>query len=443
MRLFTLRTSLAAACVAALAVVAGGLASTSGLAATSSESASGAITVWVDAPRVPAVNAFKKAYPNIPIKMNLVNELPGSTDLEQKFALFNQSGSGWPDAIFFPSNDDIAWASSPKIHYTADLGKVLPKSWVRGYSAAAIAPCMIDGKLQCVRNDAAPDVLWYNAKLFKAWGYKAPTTWPQYQAVSLKIAKQHPGYYTGMLGDAYAPDRYFWASGCPTNDRRSPTQVHINTNDPKCTRVIKMLDSLLAAKVVSPAGIFDTAAAKTVGPKTVMTPGAAWYGDYLFRDTFKVPKGQMTATTPLRWPSDPRTYTGDEGGGLWGVSSHISGQELANTLVFAKFVASDARWQVKLSTGLPAYGPLQSKWLANANKDAYFTDFPQLEKAFKFATTAVRPQHAYMLYNTGSVWTQTVTPGLTSGKNMSGVWKSFTSQLVNQAKSVGYSVVDK
>lgn len=401
---------------------------------------SGAITVWVDAPRVPAVKAFEKAYPNIPVKLNVVNELPGSDDLEQKFALFNQSGSGWPDAIFFPSNDDIAWASSAKIHYTADLSKILPAKVRNGYAAAAIAPCVIDGKLQCVRNDDAPDVLWYNATLFKQWGYTPPTTWPQYEALSLKIATAHPGYYTGMLGDSYAPDRYLWASGCPTNDQTAPTTIHINTSDPKCTRIVTMLDALLKAKVVSPAGIFDTSAATTVGPKLVMTPGATWYGDYLFRDTFKIPAGQMTATTPLKWPGDPKAYTGDEGGGLWGVSSHASGKELANALIFASFVVSDPRWQVKLSTGLPAWAPDQSLWLANANKDGFFANFAGLEKAFKYATTAVRPGHEWLLYDTGTIWTQTVTPALTAGKSLSSIWGSFGSQLVNQAKTVGYTV---
>ncbi len=77
--------------------------------------------VWVDAPRVPAAEAFQKAYPDIQIEINAIPGNVGSTDLQQKFALFNQAGSGWPDAIFFPSNDDIAWATSAKINYARDL----------------------------------------------------------------------------------------------------------------------------------------------------------------------------------------------------------------------------------------------------------------------------------------------------------------------------------
>jgi maltose-binding protein MalE len=396
------------------------------------------ITVWVDAPRVPAVQAFEKAYPNVPVEMNTINGNVGADELEQKFVLFNQANSGWPDAIFFPSNDDIAWATSSKINYAADVKSSL-SSVLSGYSAAAIAPCVFGAEVRCVRNDAAADVLWYNKTLFTQWGYTPPTTWEDYQALSVKIAQQHPGYITGFLGDAYAPDRYLWASGCPTQDQTGPTAVHINTADPNCSRALNLVDTLIGAKALSPVGIFDPSAA-TVGQKMVMSPGAVWWGDYLFRDTWKIPAGQMTAAAPLKWSSDTQNYTGDEGGGLWGVSSHAKGDELTNTLAFATFVVSDPRWQVDLTTGLPAYGPLQQAWINKALSDNYFADSTTTAAAFKAAVGEVRPNHDYMLYDTGGIWTQTVTPVLTAGKTLTAAWPAFTSQLLNQAKTFGYKV---
>ena len=399
----------------------------------------GPIVVWVDAPRVPAADAFKKAHPEIPITVNTIDGTVGSTALQQQFALFNQAKKGWPDAIFFPSNDDIAWATSSKINYARDLTTEMADT-IKGYADASIAPCKIDGKIRCVRNDAAPDVFWYNAKLFKDWGYTAPTTWEDYQTLGVKIAQQHPGYISGMLGDAYAPDRYLWASGCPTNDRLSETKVHLNTDDPLCTRAKDLVDKMITAKALSPVGIFDPSAAK-VGQKLVMSPGAVWWGNYLFRDTWKIPAKQMTATAPLKWTSDTQPYTGDEGGGLWGVSSHIKGKQLANALVFAKFVTTDPAWQVALSTGLPAYGPVQQAWLDKGRADGYFADYDTSAKAFLTAVAEVRPNHAYVLYNTGGVWTQKVTPVLTAGKTLGSAWGAFSTELKNQAQTFGYQVV--
>src|SRR5258708_6631941 len=103
-----------AAATAATAVALLALAGCAGGAEGHVTDSGGPITVWVDPPRVPAVDAFRKAYPNIPVQVTTINGNVGSTELQQKFVLFNQAGKGWPDAIFFPSNDDIAWAAGSK-----------------------------------------------------------------------------------------------------------------------------------------------------------------------------------------------------------------------------------------------------------------------------------------------------------------------------------------
>ena len=108
-------------------------------------------------------------------------------------------------------------------------------------------------------------------------------------------------------------------------------------------------------------------------------------------------------------------------------------------LIFAKFVATDPAWQVDLSTGLPGYGPEQDPWLAKLAADKYFADIPTTQAAFKAAAGAVAP-YSYMLYDTGSVWTETVSPALIAGKTVDDAIKAFGDELVNKAKSIGYTV---
>jgi len=431
------KCAVAAAVLAALSLVSA-CGSSSGASSVKQTDSGGAITVWVDPPRVPAAEAFKKAHPEIKVSINQIDGTVGGKGLQQQFAQFNQAGKGWPDAIFFPSNDDIAWASGAQVNYTADLTKLLPDV-IKGYSDQVLAPCKIDGQIRCLRNDAAPDVFWYNKKFFQQNGYTVPKTWEQYAALAVRIAKEHPGKFSGFTGDAYAPDRYLWASGCPTNDRLSATEVHIDLNDPKCERAKNLLNQMVSAKAVSTLGIFDADAAK-VGKDLVMSPGAAWWGDYLFRQTWKIPAGQMTAVAPLSWQGESTPAAGDEGGGLWGISRHITGKELQNTLTFAKFVATDPAWQVQLSTGLPAYGPDQDAWIQKQEKENYFADNATTFAAMKSAIADVQPNHPYMLYNTGSVWTETMAPALVSGKSVNDAWSSFSRDLVNQAKSMGYTI---
>jgi len=423
----------------ALAACGGGGSSSGGSASDDSKQtdSGGKITVWVDPPRVPAAEAFKKAHPEIDTNIVQIDGTVGGQTVRQAFANFDQAGSGWPDAIFFPTNDDIAWATNSTSNYAADLSKLMPDV-VKGYDKAVISFCDIDGKIRCLRNDAAPDVFWYNAKFFKENGYTVPKTWEEYGKLAVQIAKEHPGKISGMVGDAYAVNRYLQASGCPTNDRVSESEAHIDLSDPSCKRATDLLDEMNKAGALSTQGIFDGDATKA-GQNMVMSPGAAWWGAYLFRDTWKIPAGQMTAVDPLTWDGDSTPSTGNEGGGLWGVSSHIKGKELENTLTFAKFVATDPAWQVDLSTGLPGYGPIQDAWLAKQAKDKYFADTATTNKAFKDALGYVKP-YSYMLYDTGAAWTKTVPTALIAKKGMPEAIDAFGTELLNQAKSVGYTV---
>lgn len=401
----------------------------------------GAIMVWVDPPRVPAAEAFAEAYPEIDITINGIGAIGTDSTLQQQFALFNQAGEGWPDAIFFPANDDIAWATSSQIDYARDLSVELA-DYLTGYSDAANGPCLIDDGVRCLRNDQAPDVFWYNKAFFDESGYTVPETWEEYGELAVTIATEHPGKMSGFLGDIYAPARYLWASGCPTNDRISESKVHINPDDERCARVMEVVDPAIEAGALSALGIFAEDAKDADGPNLVMSPGALWWGNYLFRDTWGIPANEMTAAPALRWEGEEPGFTGNEGGGLWGVSTHITGAQLENTLEFAKFVTSDPRWQVELSTGMPAYGPAQDAWLEKQSGDAYFADFDATAAAFKDAGPRVRGDFAYMPYNTGNIWSQTVTPVLTSGGTLGDAWETFSNQLVNEAKTFGLEVVD-
>lgn len=399
----------------------------------------GKITVWVDPPRVPAADAFKKAYPDIPISVQQIDGTVGGKTVQQQFAQFDAAKKGWPDAIFFPSNDDIAWATSAKSRYAADLSAEMPEL-VKGYDPAVLAPCEIGGKYYCARNDAAPDVFWYNAAFFAQKGYTVPKTWEEYGQLAVRIAQENPGWVSGFTGDAYAPDRYLWGSNCPTNDTVSATKVRIDLSAPTCVRAKKLLSSMYQGKALSTVGIFDADAAK-IGPQLAMSPGAVWWGDYLFNQTWKIAPGTMTAVAPLTWQGESKPTTGDEGGGLWALSSHITGKQLKNAKVFMKFVASDPAWQVELSTGLPAYGAVQSDWIKKQSASNYYADTSTTFAAFKSAISRVPTAHKYQLYNTGSVWTETMAPALVSGKPFDDAWNAFGKDLVDQAKAQGYTVV--
>jgi ABC-type glycerol-3-phosphate transport system substrate-binding protein len=438
-KLLSVTTTVAAIAMVGLALSGCSSSGTKSASAGTQTDSGGAITVWVDAPRVPAADAFKKAYPNIKINIVQIDSTVGATTTEQHFAQFDAAKKGWPDAIFFPSNDDVAWAA--KTGYTANMSKLTP-DLVAGYTKTALASCFIDGKYQCLRNDAAPDVFWYNATLFKQWGYTVPTTWANYESLAVTIAKDHPGYISGFTGDAYAPNRYLWASDCPTNVAVNPTTVKINFQDPKCTRAESLLSTLTTAKALSTDGIFD-ADATNAGQKLAMSPGAVWWGNYLFEQTWKLPKGSMQAAPGLSWPGSSTAQMGDEGGGLWGFSSHIKGKELKNTEIFAKFVSSNPAWQVKLTTGLPAFTAQQEPWLTKQASDDFYANTKATLATFAPAINTVPGDYSYLLYDTGGEWTSTIAKDLAAGQSFDAAWADFTKDLPAKAAAAGYTVVTK
>src|ERR1700759_2472259 len=74
--------------------------------------AGGPITIWVDATRQPAVQAFEAAHPEA--KGHAVvddGSAGGSGSFQTKISLADQAGWGWPDVVFSSQVNDAAWAA--------------------------------------------------------------------------------------------------------------------------------------------------------------------------------------------------------------------------------------------------------------------------------------------------------------------------------------------
>ena len=87
------------------------------------------------------------------------------------FALFNRVGHGWPDIYFSEQNNDAASLAQPPFNDAAVLNNgLVPKSVLSKFAHGSSGLCTIDGKVYCLRNDLAMNVLWYNPALMKQDG---------------------------------------------------------------------------------------------------------------------------------------------------------------------------------------------------------------------------------------------------------------------------------
>src|SRR5450759_3150015 len=210
--------------------------------AAAPQNSTATITVWVDASRQPAADAFVKAHPEIPIKVETYDGgANGSGSFQTKIEAFNQAGSGWPDVVFSTQNNDAAWASQGTDPFTAPLNKgYFEQSFLDGFTPGALTPTTVDGTVYGLRNDLAPTV-----------------TWEQYEALGKKVATEHPGYIVGTVGDAWTPEVYFWGAKAPINVVKGVDQFSSTTSDPKSVAMAGIIDNLVKAGSLAQDSVFS------------------------------------------------------------------------------------------------------------------------------------------------------------------------------------------
>ena len=372
------------------------------------------ITVWVDGTRLPMVKAWEKANPSV--KLDVVTfdgGANGSGSIESKVALFNRVGHGWPDIVFSTEQNDVQTLGAAPFNFPAVLNNgLVPKSVINNYATGALSPCYIGNKLECLRNDLAFDVLWVDAPLMKQFGYKVPTTWQQWQAIGESVAKHHPGYIIGTLGDSYDDAIYLQAAQCHLNDLVSPYTVLDNPADPNCVNMANLLNPLLKDKSVPVVSVFASTFPKDYGGKVLMMEGPAWYGADLFESStgLNMPKGTLEAAPPLTWAGGSQTWTGDVGGGLWIMSSHTT-QPQAVAKVLVGLATSEASQSI--SVGYPGYVPDAVPWIAAQDASGYYAS--PLAPVFAKAATEVWTGWSQTRWDVFGLWASNVTPNLVEG----------------------------
>ncbi|BAC69119.1 sugar ABC transporter substrate-binding protein [Streptomyces avermitilis] len=401
------------------------------------------ITVWADSTRLPSVQAYQKSHPDVKMKIVTYDGgADGSTYLQSKVQLFDRTGSGWPDVVF-GTPTDVTWASEatkPDARpFAAPLDeKLVPQSTLDEFAKGSLTPCEFDGHTYCMRNDIAQVLLWYNKSLMDKWGYKVPTTWEDYEALGKKVAKDHPGYLVGSVGDTNSHESYFWSGQCPAFSLVKPDTLRTDLRDPKCTRMAKLLDDLIGAKAIATQGFFSQGFAENSGGKVLMAYGPSWYGQYLFKAGFKTPAKQIAAAPPLAWKGESTTATGNVGGGVWMVSSHSANLKASTDLV--TWLTTSDENQAGAPT-YPAYTQAAKAWLANPANRNYFAN--DVSEPFEQAANEVWTGWSNTRFSDSTAWSSVVLPALTSGKSLTETLPAWQREIAGEAKSQGYKVVDQ
>gem|GEM_PF-249941 len=323
------------------------------------------IKVWVDAERAKQVQAFIKKFPEKGKLIEIVNDQLGAL-VQQKLQLYNNVGGGWPDVIF---EDPSTWHTVNTVAYNffpADLSPWIQKDTLDKFYPGANEACKTtDGKLICLRNDIAPNMMYYNVPLFKEFGYEPPKTWEEYLTLAEKVAKEHPGYTLGEL-DGWEPAlMWYRVSECPLLEPLSPSKFRVNFLHPNCTRMSEMLDKVNALGVLDKQGIWSADYAKVwKANKWLIHFSPSWFPDFVIKGTYLDPAdakflGTVGIAPIPNWAEQKKHVTSNVGGGSYAMSSHTKNPKLAAELIV--FCSTDPEVG-KAQAATPAYQPSAQQW---------------------------------------------------------------------------------
>jgi len=443
-----LKTLAASATVAALGLLtacsggAGGTGDTGEFGfAAAEQKADSSITVWVDASREPIAKAFVEANPDTKVKIETYDGNSGGSDsFKTKMALFDQSGSGWPDVVFSTQTNDASWASKEtngSQAFAAPLDKgFLDDDFLDGFTEGSNGPMTVDGTVYGLRNDLAPVVLWYNQPLLTQFGYEAPTTWEEYEALSDKLAAEHPGYILGSVGDSFSGTYiYYWGAQAPIF-QLDGNEFTSDFSDDHTKRMTDLLDHMIDNGTLVQDSVFGADFVAKYADKLVATPGPAWYAGALFQnpDSLNNAPGEIGAADPLYWEGEDKV-TGNVGGGVWYASSHS--ENLAAVKEFLEFaISSDDA--AALNSGLPAHKATADKWLATQTESGFFTgDFAS---ALSTAGSSVWDGWGFPDFSPETAYAKVIVPGLAAGKTIADLSDDWQSEMKNEAQVQGYTV---
>ena len=168
------------------------------------------INVWTDVVRLPQLQDYATKNPKIPLNITTVSP----DDLVAKLQVLMKARGDIPDVIWMSDPNQESRLSTRLTNYLLDLSSVVPKDVQDKFYANANVPCLIDGKLVCLRDNVSHNMLWYNKPLLDKLGKKVPATWEDFEQLGADVAALKQGYFLGTGGDPTTMIGMLIAGGC-------------------------------------------------------------------------------------------------------------------------------------------------------------------------------------------------------------------------------------
>lgn len=408
-------------------VVAGGLMLAAGAAVAEEIT----LNVWSDPVRLTMFDLYDKTHDNV--KLNVTTIDPAG--LVAKIQLGMQSKSEVPDVIFMNDIGYAAQLSTRRSNYLLDLTGKVPQSVLDEFYPNANSPCYINGKLLCLRNDIAHDVVWYDKPLMESLGLEVPTTWEEFQALGDALVEK--GY---SLGSPIVPFQAFLVTaGCdmvmPVAGKDDTVKIDLTTE--KCLKPARLIDHMIAKGSLAKVDPFDPSVVEQVkSGKVPLLIGPTWFGEYVIKPTYEMAPGKLAVALPLRWEDQEQPLTWSWGGGVYGGWKDTKHPEAVADLI--TWMASDVANQTNAVT-LPAHRPSALTWGERLKSDPFYASPDAFDVQVKAAEYS-HPGYTSLRFSVEEAIVKIVSANIAKGGTVEASLPALQTELVNLAKLNGYTV---
>lgn len=408
-------------------VVAGGLMLAAGAAVAEEIT----LNVWSDPVRLTMFDLYDKTHDNV--KLNVTTIDPAG--LVAKIQLGMQSKSEVPDVIFMNDIGYAAQLSTRRSNYLLDLTGKVTQSVLDEFYPNANSPCYINGKLLCLRNDIAHDVVWYDKPLMESLGLEVPTTWEEFQALGDALVEK--GY---SLGSPIVPFQAFLVTaGCdmvmPVAGKDDTVKIDLTTE--KCLKPARLIDHMIAKGSLAKVDPFDPSVVEQVkSGKVPLLIGPTWFGEYVIKPTYEMAPGKLAVALPLRWEDQEQPLTWSWGGGVYGGWKDTKHPEAVADLI--TWMASDVANQTNAVT-LPAHRPSALAWGERLKSDPFYASPDAFDVQVKAAEYS-HPGYTSLRFSVEEAIVKIVSANIAKGGTVEASLPALQTELVNLAKLNGYTV---
>jgi multiple sugar transport system substrate-binding protein len=391
------------------------------------------LNVWSDTPRLDMFALYDKTHDNVALNVTTV----APADLVAKIQLALQAKSEIPDVIFMSDIGYTAQLSTRRSNYLMDLTDKVPQALQDEFYPNGNSPCHVNGKLLCLRNDLAHDIVWYDKPAMEALGKAVPTTWEEFEALGAELGPQ--GYVLGSATESGLLQAFLVSDGCdlamPVEGKEDTLKIDLTTD--KCLKPARLIDAMVKNGSLSKIGVFepDYVNLAKSGKVPVMV-GPTWFGEYVIKPTYEWPAGKLADALPLKWDDQSQPLTWSWGGGTYGGWKDTA--HPAEVVDLIQWMATDIDNQ-KNAVTLPAHKPSSLAWGERLKADAYYASPDVFDIQVKAAEYS-HPGYTSLRFVIADAIAKIVSQSVASGGTVEAALPALQTELTNLAKLNGYTV---